>query len=66
MCRFNPYAINNVDERLIIDYRLSHPTMNSRELAYAMIDEDYAYLSPRSVYRIHKKLGLDTNWKRAS
>lgn len=38
--RFNPYAINNEDERLIIGYRLSHPRMNFRELAYAIIGED--------------------------
>ena len=38
--------------------------MNFRELAYAMIDEDYAYLSPSSVYRILKKHDLVTGWKR--
>ena len=37
--------------------------MNFRELAYAMIDEDYAYLSPSSVYRILKKHDLVTGWK---
>ena len=58
--RLNPYAIDNEDERLIVGYRLSHPKMNFRELAYAMIDEDYAYLSPSSVYRILKKHGLVT------
>ena len=42
--RFNPYAINSEDERLIVGYRLSHSRMNFRELANAMIDEDYAYL----------------------
>ena len=62
---FNPYAINNKDERLIIGYRLSHPRMNFSELAYAMIDEDYAYLSPSSVYRILKKHYQATGWKRA-
>jgi transposase InsO family protein len=62
--RFNPYAINNEDERLIIGYRLSHPRMNFRELSYAMIDDDYAYLSSSSVYRILKKHDLITGWKR--
>jgi hypothetical protein len=63
--RFNPYVINNEDERLIVGYRLSHPKMNFRELAYAMTDEDYAYMSPSSVYRILKKHDLVTGWKRA-
>ena len=62
--RFNPYAINNEDDRLIVGYRLSHPRMNFREMAYAMIDEDYAYLSPSSVYRILKKHDLIVGWKR--
>ncbi len=49
--RFNLYAIDNEDERLIVGYRLSHHKMNLRELAYAMIGEDCAYLSPSSIYR---------------
>ena len=59
--RLNPYAINNEDERLIMGYSLSHPRMRFRELAYAMIDEDYAYLSPSSVYRILKKHDLEVH-----
>ena len=38
--------------------------MNFMELAYAMIDEDYAYRSTSSVYRILKKHDLITAWKR--
>lgn len=38
--------------------------MDFRELAYAMIDEDFAYLLPSSVYRILKKHDLITAWKR--
>ena len=33
-------------------------------MAYAMIDENYAYLSPSSVYRILKKHDLIVGWKR--
>ena len=38
--------------------------MSFREIAYTLIDEDLAYLSPSTVYRILKKHGLITPWKR--
>ena len=37
--------------------------MSFREIAYTLIDEDIAYLSPSAVYRILKKHNLITPWK---
>jgi putative transposase len=37
--------------------------MSFREIAYTLMDEDIAYLSPSAVYRILKKYKLITPWK---
>ena len=37
--------------------------MNHREMAYSMMDEDLAYLSPSSVYKILKDHNLIIPWK---
>ena len=41
-----------------IGYSKAHPKLGFRELAYAMIDEDIAYLSPSTVYNILKTMIL--------
>jgi transposase InsO family protein len=61
--RFNPYAVRD-EEWLVVGYRKSHPRMGFREITYAMIDEDIAYLSESTVYRILKKHDLITEWNR--
>lgn len=41
------------EEKLAVkNYALKHPEIRHRELAWRMIDEDVAYLSPSTVYRI--------------
>jgi len=41
------------EEKLAVKkYALKHPEIRHRELAWRMIDEDVAYLSPSTVYRI--------------
>ncbi len=41
------------EEKLAVkNYALEHPEIRHRELAWRMIDEDIAYLSPSTVYRI--------------
>ena len=62
--RFNPMAIRNDDEWIVIGYKHKHPGMSFREIAYTLIDEDLAYLSPATVYRILKKNDLITPWNR--
>ena len=62
--RFNPMAIRNDDEWIVICYKHKHPGMSFREIAYTLIDGDLAYLSPATVYRILKKKDLITPWNR--
>ena len=52
------------DEWIVIGYKHKHPGMSFREIAYALMDEDLAYLSPATVYRILKKNNLITPWNR--
>lgn len=42
----------------VVGYALRRTELNHREMSYRMIDEDIAYLSPSSVYRILKKNNL--------
>ena len=62
--RFNPMAIRDDDEWIVIGFKKQHPRMSFREISYTSIDEDIAYLSPSTVYRILKKHDLITPWKR--
>ena len=61
--RFNPMAIRSDDEWIVIGFKNEHPAMSFREIAYTLIDEDIAYLSPSAVYRILKRHNLITPWK---
>jgi transposase InsO family protein len=61
--RFNPFAAGD-DEWIVIGYKHKHPGISFREIAYTLIDEDLAYLSPATVYRILKKNDLITPWNR--
>jgi putative transposase len=46
----------------VIRYALEHPNPRHRELAWKMVDEDVAYVSPSSVYRILRGEGLVPAW----
>ena len=50
---FNPYAVRD-EEWIVVGYKKAHPKLGFRELAYAMIDEDIAYLSPSSFHNTEK------------
>jgi putative transposase len=63
--RFNPFAVRD-DEWLVVGYKHRHPGMSFREIAYTLIDDDIAYLSPSTVYNILKKHNLITPWKMAT
>jgi transposase InsO family protein len=52
------HAILPSERRAVIDYALRYPNLRHRELAWRMIDEDVAYLSPSTVYRILAEEGL--------
>jgi putative transposase len=51
-------AITAEEKRVVISYALSHTELNHREMSYRMIDEDVAFMSPSSVYRILKENSL--------
>lgn len=59
----NDAAILQEEKNAVIEYALLRPTLRHRELAYKMIDEDVAYLSPSSVYRILVEANLVCRWK---
>jgi transposase InsO family protein len=45
-------------------YALKHPELRHRELAWKMVDEDVAYLSPSTTYRILRAEKLVCPWNR--
>jgi len=45
-------AITPRERAAVVSYALTHTELNHREMAYRMIDEDIAFMSPTSVYRI--------------
>ena len=50
--------ITEEEKQQVVGYALSHTEVNHREMSYRMIDEDVAYVSPSSVYRILKENNL--------
>jgi putative transposase len=64
--RASPYAILAEEKEAVIGYALDHPKEGYRRLAWMMVDEDVAYLSPASVYRILGDADLLYRWKRSS
>jgi putative transposase len=45
-------------------YALKHPELRHREMAWRMVDEEVAFLSASTVYRILKEKGLVCPWRR--
>jgi transposase InsO family protein len=58
-------AILPEEKEAVITYALKHPKDGYRRLAWMMIDEDVAYLSPSSVYRVLTDVDLLYRWKRS-
>lgn len=54
------------EQRAVLDYALAHPKDGYRRLAWQMVDEDVACLSPSSVYRILAEADLLYRWKRST
>ena len=50
------------EEQRIIAYFEKHPLDGYRRLAFMMIDEDVAYASPSTVYRVLSRAGLLSRW----
>lgn len=51
-------TITREEKRAVIDYALDHTMYNHRELSYRMIDENIAFMSSSSVYRILRENNL--------
>jgi transposase InsO family protein len=52
------------EKEAVIVYALEHPKDGYRRLAWQMVDEDVAFLSPSSVYRVLNEADLLYRWKR--
>jgi len=61
----SPWAALPEEVEAVIDYALAHPQDGYRRLAWMMVDEDVAYLSPASVYRVLRHADLLYRWKRS-
>jgi len=48
----------------VVAYAKAHPREGYRRLAWMMVDEDVAYLTPSTVYRILDRYDLLYRWKR--
>ena len=59
-----PFAALPEERSVVCRYALKHPELRHRELAWRMVDEDVAYLSPSTVYRILKGENLVCPWRR--
>lgn len=58
------YEALTEEQQAVLAYARKHPTLRHRELAWRMVDEDVAYLSPSTVYRILKRANLVCPWRR--
>ena len=54
------------EKQATVDYARKHTELRHRELAWRMVDEDVACLSPSTVYRILKEAKLVCPWRRRS
>jgi transposase InsO family protein len=61
-----PYEALPEEKQAVVGYALKHPELRHRELAWRMVDEEVAFLSPSTVYRILKEANLVCPWRRRS
>ena len=59
-----PYEALPEEKAAVKEYALKHPGIRHRELAWRMVDEDVAYVSPSTVYRILTEEQLVCPWRR--
>ena len=59
-----PYEALPEERAAVREYALKHPGVRHRELAWKMVDDDAAYLSPSTVYRILCDEELVAPWRR--
>jgi transposase InsO family protein len=61
-----PYEALSEEKKAVITYARKHSEVRHRELAWKMVDEDVAFLSPSTVYRILRGSNLVCTWQRRS
>lgn len=61
--RIKRHTILLEERRAIVEYVNAHPELHHREMAWRMVDENVAFLSPSSVYRILDAEGLVPKWE---
>jgi transposase InsO family protein len=59
-----PYEALAEEKAAVLDYARRHGELRHREMAWRMVDEDVACLSPSTVYRILKEANLVHPWRR--
>ncbi len=59
----HPDTILPGEREAVIAYARKHPNIRHRELAWRMVDDNVAFLSMSSVYKILKESGLICGWK---
>jgi transposase InsO family protein len=60
------YEALEAEKEAVRAYACRHTELRHRELAWRMIDEEVAYLSPSTVYRILRESNLVCPWRRRS
>lgn len=56
--------LEDEERQAILDFQEQHPLDGYRRLAFMMIDQDVAYASPSSVYRVLAQEGRLDRWNR--
>jgi transposase InsO family protein len=59
-------ALRSEEKEAVKQYALAHPKDGYRRLAWQMVDEDVAFLSASSVYRVLSEADLLYRWKRST
>jgi putative transposase len=60
----SPFEALSEEKQAVLAFARKHPELRHRELAWRMVDEDVAHLSPSTVYRILKGADLVCPWRR--
>jgi transposase InsO family protein len=60
----SPYEALSEEKKAVIAYARKRPELRHRELAWRMVDEDVAFLSPSTVYRVLTGANLVCPWRR--
>lgn len=58
------HAVTPEERAAVVAFKRKHPELRHRTLAWTMVDQDVACLSPSTVYRILKEEGLVSAWER--